>query len=128
MTCPTFIRQGISVANVPGSFSAVALAEHALMLMLCVAKNWTIAQRNARAGIFRQPLNEELAGRTLGMVGFGASAQELAGRARTMGMQIPAFDINVAEETYRERNVEYAGPRSDSLRLGLCFASRSADG
>ena len=50
-------------ANTPGPFSAVALAEHALTLMLLIAKNHNTAQENVRAELFSLPLNDELAGK-----------------------------------------------------------------
>ena len=87
------LSKGIRLAHTPGPFSAVALAEHALFLMLFVAKKFRGAERNLEAGVMYQPLNEELAGRTLGLVGLGASGRELARRASAFDMRVLALDV-----------------------------------
>jgi phosphoglycerate dehydrogenase-like enzyme len=86
------LDQGLPLANTPGPFSSVALAEHALFLMLYFAKQFPLAQRNVRRGAFYRPMNEELAGATLGLVGLGASGRELAKRAAVLDMQIVGLD------------------------------------
>jgi D-3-phosphoglycerate dehydrogenase / 2-oxoglutarate reductase len=87
------LGKDIRLANTPGSFSAVALAEHALFLMLYIAKNFPESDRNIRSGTMYGPINDELAGQTLGLVGLGASARDLAARANTLEMQILAIDV-----------------------------------
>lgn len=86
--------QGMPVANCPGPLSAVALAESALMFMLMLARNYPLASANAHRERWYEPFGLELHGRTLGLVGFGASARELALRARAFGMRIQAVDLN----------------------------------
>ncbi len=88
-----FLRRGIRLANTPGRFSAVALAEHALFLMLLFAKRFAATQASIEAEVLCTPFTSELAGRTLGLVGFGASARELARRARAFEMRVLAYDI-----------------------------------
>jgi phosphoglycerate dehydrogenase-like enzyme len=89
-----YIRsKGILLANTPGQFSAVALAEHALMFVLCLAKNLREAEANCHAGRMYQPLSDELEGQLLGIVGLGASGGELAVRARALGMRVQAVDV-----------------------------------
>jgi phosphoglycerate dehydrogenase-like enzyme len=87
------LASGMRLANTPGPFSAVALAEHALFLMLSLAKNLSEAERNVRAGIQNLPINEELDGKVLGLVGLGASGRELARRARSFAMDVIAVDV-----------------------------------
>lgn len=86
------LASGLRVANTPGPFSAVALAEHALFLMLFIAKKFRESERSLRAGVMYRPLNEELAGSTLGLIGLGASARELARRAAAFEMRVIALD------------------------------------
>ena len=88
-----FLKKGVPLANAPGPLSAVALAEHALFLMLCCAKRLHAGQRNVRSKVSHQPVHDELAGKTLGLVGLGASGRELAQRAWAMGMRIMAVDV-----------------------------------
>jgi len=78
---------GVRVANCPGETGAIALAEQTFYLML------TLARRAAEARVdpWRQVMATELAGRTLGLVGLGASACEVARRARAFGMSTIAL-------------------------------------
>jgi len=87
------LERGLAMANTPGQFSSVALAEHALFLMLYFAKNFPSTQRNVRAATFYRPMNDELEGATLGLIGLGASARELARRACAFGMRLLGIDV-----------------------------------
>lgn len=105
----------IPVANCPGPFSAVALAECAMMFMLMLARQYNETQTNLREGIFYRPVGKELDGLKLGLVGFGASASELARRALPFGMKISAIDIrDVGESEIREFGLEFVG-KPDAL-------------
>ncbi len=102
-----FLEKGLALANTPGPFSAVALAEHAMFLMLYFAKRFDEHVRNLRSEVFYLPLSEELAGKTLGLVGLGASGQALAARAKAMGMRIAAVDaVEIPPERLDELGVE----------------------
>jgi phosphoglycerate dehydrogenase-like enzyme len=105
------LSSGIRMANTPGQFSSVALAEHALMLILTLAKSFPEAVENARVGRMYQPVGDELGDRLLGIVGLGASGRELAVRARCLGMRIQAVDVvDIPDERLREFGVEsFAG-------------------
>ncbi|MDX6631549.1 MAG: glyoxylate reductase [Gaiellales bacterium] len=101
------LASGIQLANTPGQFSAVALAEHALLFILGLAKQLPEAARNCAAGIMYLPVSEELGGQVLGIVGLGASGRELARRARALGMRIQAVDVvPVPESELAELGVE----------------------
>jgi len=93
---------GIPLANSPGFLSGVALAEHALFLMLCLSKNLNASQRNFRSGVFYHPMNEELEGKTLGLIGFGGSGRELAKRAWAFGMRTLAIDVTDVPKAVQE--------------------------
>jgi len=74
-------RRGIWVVNTPLA-NAESVAEHAVGLMLAVAKVIVLADRAMRAGEFdsaRRVVGQELYGKTLGVVGFGRIGQRLAG-------------------------------------------------
>jgi phosphoglycerate dehydrogenase-like enzyme len=101
-----FRANGIPVANTPGQFSARALAEHALMLMLCTIKGFSESQRDLKAGVFYQSFGYELYGRTLGLIGLGASGRELAQLCQPLGLTVVG--------------TEPAGPGADeAARLGI---------
>jgi lactate dehydrogenase-like 2-hydroxyacid dehydrogenase len=99
-----FREKGLPLANTPGPFSAIALAEHALFLMLALAKNYPASHRHVRAKRFYDPPNEELHGKILGLIGCGASGRELARRAGALGMRVWALD---APEVLRSIRDEY---------------------
>jgi D-3-phosphoglycerate dehydrogenase len=108
----------IPVANCPGEFSAVPLAECALMFMLLLSRHWQETQDNFRRGVLYLPFGNELASRSLLLVGFGASARELARRAKAFGMKISAIDIrDISPEERQEFGIEFAGKPADLDRV-----------
>jgi D-3-phosphoglycerate dehydrogenase len=112
------LEKGASIANTPGIFSGVALAEHALFLMLCLAKNVDESRKNVRSGIYYHPMNEELAGKTLGLVGFGGSAREVAKRAGGMQMRILAVDaVAIPRAVQEEYHLDFFGTPDDLSKL-----------
>lgn len=85
--------RGILVLNTPDA-NKIAVAEHAMAMMLALAKRLPRYDAALRVGDWRfrdQMLSEELAGRTLAVLGFGRSGQELARRARAFDMTVVAW-------------------------------------
>ena len=112
------VEKGVPIANTPGIFSGIALAEHALFLMLCLAKNVDESRKNVRSGVYYHPMNEELEGKTLGLVGFGGSARELAKRAAAMRMRILAVDaLAVPQSVQEEYHLDFCGRPEDLGKL-----------
>jgi D-3-phosphoglycerate dehydrogenase len=106
----SFLDGGMPLANTPGMFTAIALAEHALFMMLYFAKNFPATQRYIRSGVLCQPLNEELSGQTIGLVGLGASGRELATRVWPLGMRVLAIDVAAMPAEVREScHIEFFG-------------------
>ena len=97
----------------------MALAEHALFLMLLFAKNFSESQSNIQAKILCYPLNEELEGKTLGLLGLGASGRALAKRAAVMGMRILATDmVEIPADVIKECQLDFFGT-ADQMSLVL---------
>ena len=82
--------RGIAVRNVPGE-NAQAVAELALFLMLALARRLPEHRRSFEARVVGDPAGTELSGRTLGIVGLGASGRALARLARGIGMRVVAI-------------------------------------
>ena len=100
----------IPVANTPGTSSAVALAECALMLMIMVSRRWPETQTLLRDRVSGRPKGLDLENQRLGLVGFGASAIELARRAKSFSMKISAIDVrSISENEQRELGVDFVG-------------------
>ena len=106
--------KGMPVANCPGAFSAVALAEAAMMFILMLTRRYPVARAELDAGRLYEPLGLELEGMRLGIVGFGASGIELARRARPFGIEIAAIDIReIGSEERQEFGLSFVGKPSD---------------
>ncbi|MCH7786064.1 MAG: 3-phosphoglycerate dehydrogenase [Chloroflexi bacterium] len=91
-------RHGVAVVNTP-SRNAQAVAEHALGLMLSLARKIPAAHRYVAEGRWQNPVEPylsmrgvELAGRTLGIVGLGAIGRRLAAICAAIGMTVVAYD------------------------------------
>ncbi|MFD7022295.1 D-2-hydroxyacid dehydrogenase [Promicromonospora sukumoe] len=86
----------VTVTSSAGN-GAVPLAEQALMLMLMLSRQalrWGDAQRAHRWERFT---HDELAGRTVGVYGYGNVGRELAVRARAFGMRVVGLRRRPAE-------------------------------
>ena len=85
--------RGIAVCNLPGS-NAKAVAEMALLLMLSALRRLPLLDRATRAGAgwgFSPALQDsfhELGGKTVGLVGYGATARALAPVLRALGCRV----------------------------------------
>lgn len=90
-------RGTVAVANCPGQFSSTALAEAALLFLLLLASRYRERADGFRNGVMYRPVGRELGGAHLVILGFGASGQELARRARGFGMRISAVDVRPLE-------------------------------
>lgn len=82
---------GVIVTNTPGT-NATAVAELAIGLIFALARDLPRAAASTRARRFERGTGWELAGRTLGLVGFGTIGREVALRAHALGMRVLAHD------------------------------------
>jgi phosphoglycerate dehydrogenase-like enzyme len=86
--------RGIVVCNVP-DYGAEEVADHALMLLLAVARRLLPAHQALRDGTWDTALvfgAPRLRGRTLGLVGCGRIGTALALRAKALGLRVVAYD------------------------------------
>jgi len=84
--------RGIPLAHTPGACTEVALAEHVFHLMLTVTRQYRESRRVLASAQYGGPFSDELDGKTLGIVGFGASGLAVARRALAFGMRVVAVD------------------------------------
>ncbi|CUR48005.1 D-2-hydroxyacid dehydrogenase [Alloalcanivorax xenomutans] len=88
-------EKGIVVSNVVG-YSTATVAQHAVALMLGLATQWHRYDRDAQQGRWSESTMfcrmdypvVDLAGRTLGIIGYGALGRQVAAIARAMGMDV----------------------------------------
>jgi D-3-phosphoglycerate dehydrogenase len=91
--------RGIVVSNVP-DFCLGEQADHTMALLLSAARRLPHMQQGMRNGqwtVRAHPGVRRIAGRSLGLVGFGASAQAVARRAGGFGLQLRAWTRNPAK-------------------------------
>lgn len=102
---------GVAVANMPGT-NTVAVAEAALALMLGLLRQTRYLDATTRAGEGWAPdlatvdRIGEIAGRTVGLVGFGAVPRHLAGVLAAMGAEV-IFANRSAREHPAARQVAF---------------------
>jgi D-3-phosphoglycerate dehydrogenase len=82
---------GITVHLIRG-YGDTAVAECAIALMWAAARNLTQMDREMRAGNWLREDGMQLTGKTLGLIGFGGIAKEVARIARGSGMQVIAWN------------------------------------
>ena len=104
-------ERGIAIVRTPAR-NAQAVAEFAVAQMLALARHTNAGERYVREGRWGDPTDpyvrfrgRELAGATLGIVGFGAIGRAVARIAAGFGMRILAYDPYVREA----EGVEMAG-------------------
>jgi D-3-phosphoglycerate dehydrogenase len=92
-------RAGIIVTNNP-TYCIEEVAEHTMALLLACARKIAFYDRMVRSGRWEVPPGKpiyRLAGRTLGLVGFGNIARQVAIRAAAFGMRVLYADPFIAE-------------------------------
>ena len=100
--------RGAVVARCPVQTDAIALAEHALMGLLMLVRDYPRARRNLLSGELHQPIGRELGGLRLLTVGTDAVAQALAIRASALGLEVSAVgdeEASPSEATWGVRGV-----------------------
>ena len=100
--------KGIVVTNVP-DYCIDEVSDHALALILSLARGITLLDRRVRSGSWTpsdaRPLHR-LRGRTVGLVGFGRIARALATKLAPLGFRVVTFDPFVPDEAIREAGAE----------------------
>jgi len=113
--------RGIVVTNTPGT-NSTAVCELAFGLMLSLARRIPQLDAAVKSGGWPRTSGMELAGRTLGVVGFGAIGKKLAVRAKAFEMDVIAYDpyfdaAFAAERGIRQVTLEELISRSDVISL-----------
>jgi phosphoglycerate dehydrogenase-like enzyme len=117
---PAATGQGIYVANVPGhegAGNAASVAEHAIFLMLALARKFPRALDNVRHRVFGSPLGLSLTGKTATILGVGSIGAELAGRLRGFGMRVLGIKRHPSATLRQELGLEFLGNPDDLARV-----------
>jgi D-3-phosphoglycerate dehydrogenase len=111
---PAAARRGVTITNTPG-VSAISIAEHALALLLAVARKIPQLDAATRRGEWVRGQSMEMRGKICGVIGLGAIGREFAKLAAAIGMRviawtmhpraIPGVEMVELEDLYRSSDV-----------------------
>jgi len=84
-------KYNLCVTNVP-AVNSNAVADIAFSLILDVARRVSYAASEVKKGLWRNVVGTDVCYKTLGLIGFGAIAKNVARRAYGFGMKVLAYD------------------------------------
>jgi phosphoglycerate dehydrogenase-like enzyme len=101
--------RGIEVLNCPDA-NSLAVAEHTFALLLALARRVVMADASMKAGRWEkaQLLGAGLAGKALGIIGFGRIGRQVAKRAQAFGMRVLVNQPRFTPELALEYGVEHS--------------------
>jgi len=104
---PAATARGIIVMNTPFG-NSITTAEHAISLMLALARQIPEADASTRAGKWEKNkfMGVEIFGKTLGVIGCGNIGSIVADRAIGLRMKVIAFDPFLSQERAADLGVE----------------------
>jgi len=104
---PEASKRGIVVMNTPGG-NTITTAEHALSLMMALARNIPQAAHSMREGKWEKKKFQgtELFNKTLGIIGMGRIGSIVADRALGLKMRVLGYDPFINKEVAEKLGVE----------------------
>jgi D-3-phosphoglycerate dehydrogenase len=118
-------ENGIAVHIVKG-YGDTAVAECAFSLMWAAAKSLAKMDRAMRAGEWQRTEGVQLTGKTLGLIGFGSIAAELARMATGCGMKVMAWNRSPKSvPNVQFDDLDNVLARSDFLSLHLLLTDET---
>jgi D-3-phosphoglycerate dehydrogenase len=109
-------RLDVTVRSTPGA-NARSVAELAIALLLALARNVAFHDRAVRSGSWSRRPGIEVAGRRLGIVGYGAVGRETARIAKGLSMEVVAADPLVADADVELVDLHTLLASSDAVSL-----------
>ena len=111
-------RRGVLIATSKGC-NATSVAEHAMALVLALAKQITTQDSELKRGVWRRHTDEtmliDLKGSTMGIIGYGNVGRELARIAKAFGMRVLAIRRTPQEGS--DPYADFVGGPGDMLRV-----------
>lgn len=105
---------GIPVTTTPRT-ATESVAEHALALMLAVARKIPQVDRQVKEGKWVRGLATQLYGKTVGVIGTGSIGAHFAKLAKGIGMNVMAWTFHPSDEKARDIGFKYV-PLKQLLR------------
>ena len=116
-------KLGITVTNTPGA-NALSVAEHTIAILLSLARQIPLLDREVRSGNWPRVEMVELSGKVLGLFGLGAIGRHVARMAKGLGMDVIAWTFHPSPGRARQSGVWFVSkeellPSSDVVSLHL---------
>jgi D-3-phosphoglycerate dehydrogenase / 2-oxoglutarate reductase len=105
---PAAAELGITVTYVP-DYCMHEVSDHAMALLLALARKIPLSNKLVQAGRWEMPAVvpiHRLAGRVLGLVGFGNIPRALAPKAKAFGLRVVTHDPYVSQQALAAADVE----------------------
>jgi D-3-phosphoglycerate dehydrogenase len=104
---PAATARGVVVMNTPFG-NSITTAEHAIAMMMALARQLPSADRSTQAGKWEKNrfMGVEISGKTLGLIGAGNIGSIVADRALGLKMKVVAYDPFLAPERAQAMGVE----------------------
>lgn len=101
-------KMGIIVENIP-DYGSESIAEHALMLTLCLLRKYKQTQINMLMGDYRLDdlLSDNVEGKTVGVVGTGKIGRRYAELMKKMGAYVLGYDITPDTNLEKTNTLRY---------------------
>jgi phosphoglycerate dehydrogenase-like enzyme len=110
-------KRGIAIVNAPNA-NSVAVAEHTFALMLALVRHLPRANASLKGNLWEKKsfMGTGLAGKTLGLVGFGRIARQVTSRALAFGMNVQVYQKRATPEKNTKLGV-------DTVDLKILFST-----
>jgi D-3-phosphoglycerate dehydrogenase len=99
-------KLGITVTNTPGA-NALSVAEHTIAILLSLARQIPLLDREVRAGKWPKVEMVQLGGKVMGLFGLGAIGTHVARMAKGLGMDVVAWTFHPSTERAKESCVQF---------------------
>lgn len=102
------LKKGITVEHIP-NYGSESIAEHALMLTLCLLRKQKQTQLKMQMGDYRLDtlVGDNIEGKTVGVIGTGRIGRRYAEIMKNMGAHVLGFDIKPESSLEKSNMVQY---------------------
>ena len=99
-------KLGITVTNTPGA-NALSVAEHTIAILLSLARQIPLLDREVRSGNWPRVEMVQLSGKVIGLLGLGAVGRYVAKMAKGLGMDVIAWTFHPSPERAKESGLRF---------------------
>ena len=97
---------GITVTNTPGA-NALSVAEHTITVLLSLARQIPLLDREVRSGNWPRVEMVQLSGKVFGLLGLGTIGRHVARMAKGLGLDVITWTFHPSPERGKESGVRF---------------------